>query len=444
MDRPIKEFKPKLPALSKNEKKVLGLLIDAAKLVVPIYLQQENRKYLGSNFYPHDVTKQEIERAAESNPEILSPYTVVERKEDKLISIPYHEKYAKLLRPIAQKLLEAAQVTDNEEFAKRLDFQARALLEGNYDETAVYWMSMKPYIFNFLIGPVERYEDRLMFVKTAYQAWVGVMDRVETNRLNKYKPIILSSRRKVMMPSEKVDYYDKVQARVDSAVIYTGRVARTLPVGINLPNDPNLMERFGSEITVFKEVNEMRVKEEIVPTFNTIFAADFKKNFSYHDLETGCLYVVTLHELAHTYLRYRNSEKNLKDLFPIIDELSASVMGIKVCGALLLKDVMTTRQLESIMLAFMARCFYLILKDAGNVSRIHYIIGGAIFINFLLESGAVKESGGISWPNFTKMFVSLDELASILERMLYQGTREDAEAFIEKYGNIDKLQRFSK
>ncbi len=442
--KPILEFKPKLPALTPKEKKVLNLLVQAAKLIVPIYLQQENRKFPGSNFYPHDITKEEIERAATNNPEILSPYTVVERKSGKLVAIPYHIKYAKLLKPVAQKILEAAKITQNKEFAKRLDFQARALLQGNYDEAAIYWMSMKPYLFNFLIGPVERYEDRLFFIKTSYQSWVGVMDRKDTARFNKYKPVILGSRRKVMMPSEKVDYYDKVQGRIDNAVIYTGRLARTLPIGINLPNDPNLMEKYGSEISVFNQMNQIRVRDEILPIFNKIFSPEFKKTFSNTDLEKGNLYVVILHELAHTYLRYRNSERNLKDLFPIIDELSASVMGIKVCGSLLLKDIMTTKQLESLMLAFMSRCFYLVLEDSKNLSRIHYIIGGSIFLNFLLESGALKESGGLSWPNFTKMFMSLDELASILERMLYQGTREDAEAFINKYGNIEELQRFSR
>ena len=90
----------------------------------------------------------------------------------------------------------------------------------------------------------------------------------------------------------------------------------------------------------------------------------------------------------------------------------------------------------------MARSFYLVLDDKDNLARTHYITGAAIFLNFMLESGAVKEEGGISWPNFTKMFVSLDELASILERMLYQGTRVDAESFIKKYGDIKSLQRF--
>lgn len=444
MNKPLVLFKTKLPKLNKNEKQVLKLLVEAAKLIVPVYELQENRQNPGANFYPKNVTREEIENANQNDPGILSPYTVVERKGKELIATPYHVKYANLLKPIAHKLHQAAKITENREFAKRLDKQAQTLLGGNYEEADIYWMSMKPYKFNIVIGPIERYDDRLFFIKTAYQAWVGVMDERYSEMVNKYRPIILASRRKIVMPSEKVDYYDKVQTRVDNAVVYSGRIARTLPVGINLPNDPLLMEKYGSEITVFKQLNQERVKNEILPTFYKFFSPTFKKEFTKEELEEGSLFGSILHELAHTYLRYRNSERNLKDLFPVIDELSASVMGIKVCGLLILKDVMTTKQLESIMLAFLARNFYLVTEGKSNLARIHYISGATIFINYLIESGAIKTEGGISWPNFMKIFVSLEELASLLERLLYQGSREDAATFISRYSKLDKIPNFTR
>ena len=441
MDKPLVEFNPKINGLTVNQSKVLKLLVDAAKLIVPIYEQQENQRFPGANFYPHGVTKKEIEEAALDNPEILSPYTIVEKKKGKLETIPYHEKYAKLLKGVAEKLLQAANITDNKEFSKRLELQANALVDGNYDEASLYWMSMKPYILDINIGPIERYDDRLFFIKTSYQAWVGVMDKKETERVFKYKDVILSARRKLTMPSEKIDYYEKVQVRVDDTLIFSGLMARTKFVGVNLPNDPNLMEKYGSEITISKQANEARFKDEVLPAFDKLFSPEFRRQFSEEDLKSGSLYLVVLHELAHTYLRYRNSERNLQDLFPIIDELAAYVMGIKVCGSLLLKDIMNQKQLESIIIAYLGRSYSLIRKgNDKDKSRMHYAIGGAIFVNYLLESGALKEAGGIHWPNFAKIYYSLDELATILERMLYQGTREDAEVLINRFGDTKKLK----
>src|SRR3989344_3123615 len=440
MNKPLVEFNPRISGLTENQKKVLKLLIEAAKLIIPVYEQQENQKYPGANFYPHWITKQEIENAAREDTKIFSPYTIVEKKNGKLLAIPYHEKYARLLEPIAEKLRQAANITENKEFAKRLELQADALTDGNYDESSIYWMSMKPYVLNINIGPVERYDDKLFFIKTSYQAWVGVMDKKETERVFKYKDVILSARRKVIMPSEKIDYYDKVQVRVDDSLIFTGLMSRTKFVGVNLPNDPELMEKYGSEITISKQANEARFDEEVLPAFNKLFSHEFSGQFSEDDLKSGSLYLVVLHELTHTYLRYRSSERNLQDLFPVIDELAAYVMGIKVCGSLLLKDIMSQKQLESIIIAYLGRSFSLIQKGNDNdKSRMHYAIGGTIFINYLLESGALKEAGGIHWPNFAKIYYSLDELATILERMLYQGTRADAEALIKRFGDTKKI-----
>ncbi|MBI2600798.1 hypothetical protein HYW42_02495 [Candidatus Daviesbacteria bacterium] len=443
MNEPITEFTSKLPKLSDNQKKVLKLLIEAARLIVPLYKKQENHRFEGANFYPHDATREEITKAAATNFEILSPYSVVERKGKELIAIPYHLKYAEFLEPIADKLLKAASITDNKDFAKRLEFQANALLNGTYDEATIYWMKMRPYILDINIGPVERYNDKLFFTKTSYQAWVGVMDGERTARVLNFKNIIHTARRKTLMPSEKVDFYEKVQIRVDDLLIFSGLISRTMFLGVNLPNDTNLMEKYGSEITVFKQSIDYRVKTEVLPAFSKVFSSSFQKEFDYEDIRWGTLYFTILHELGHTYLRYRNSERNLEDLFPIIDELSAYVLGMKLAGFLLLKDVLTQKQLESIMVAFTSRCFELVLNESNNKSKIHYTIGGAIFVNFLFETEAIREKEGISWPNFTKMFVSLDQLATILERILSQGRREDAEAFIKKYGDMKVLQRFN-
>src|SRR3989338_2861141 len=220
MNKPILLFNPTLPLLSKNEREVLDLLIEAGKLIAPIYLEQENTNEPGANFYPQGVSREEIEKAAK--------------------------------------------LTDNKEFAKGLEIQAKALLDGSYDEATVSWINMKSYVLDINIGPVERYDDRLFFTKTSYQAWVGVMDEGNTKRAVKYRDIIFSARRKVLIPSEKVDFYEKVQIRVDDAILFYGLIARTQFVSVNLPNDPHFMEKYGSEITIFKQAAQFRSKQEVL------------------------------------------------------------------------------------------------------------------------------------------------------------------------------------
>lgn len=435
-------YKGKL-TLSQSEKKVLKKLVEAAEAIEPIYLKQENRANNGANFYPRDATKEEIQQAAKKNREILSPYTIVERKKGKLVAIPYHIKFKSDLQKVSKLIKQAAKLSDNTDFAARLEFQANALLGGNYEASDIYWLSLKPYKINFVIGPIERYEDKLFFKKCAYQAWVGVMDRQQTADAILFKNFIVSSRRKVLAPSEKVDFLDKIQIRVDDTLIFSGLIARFMFTSTNLPNDVHLMEKHGSEISIFKPSFKIKFKEERLPIFHEVFEQKFQQNYPVSTLELGSLRNAYLHEISHPLLRYRDAERRLKEYFPIFDEISASVFGVKSCGSLLLKNVITQKEIEAIMVMFIALAFSWWLSYLQEPSVIHYAQGFAVALNFFIESGAIREAGGFSWPNFTKLFVSINELSDTLERILAIGTYEDAKNFVDKYASLFIFERFS-
>ncbi|MBI4038697.1 hypothetical protein HY384_01945 [Candidatus Daviesbacteria bacterium] len=426
MEKPLIKFNPKLPKLSKNEQSVLKLLVEAAELIAPIYQQQEKQIQV-------KVNKKELEIAAKRNPNLLSPYTIIEKSNGKLVAIPYHIKYAKLLKPVVDKLIEASNFTENKNFANLLKIQAKALLEGTQEDAIATWLKTKPYILDISIGPVEHHDDRLFHAKASYQAWVGVLDLEATKRVEYYKQIVLSGRRKDLLPG-RLENYHEVRTRVDNVVIFSGHMARTKFVGVNLPMNPKLVEKYGSEITLFTQVNDLRSKEQIWPIFNKNFSFALRQGFNFEDLRRGNFDYVTLHELAHNDLYYKNAAKNLGDLLSPIYELSANVLGLRMAGTLLLKDIIKDKQLESMIIAFICRSFYLIEKGKRSKSWINYGTGGVIFINFMLQSGALKQFKELIIPNFTKIFLSLPDLSYALEFLLSSGTRNDAKAFIKKYG----------
>ncbi len=430
-DLPLIKFNPKLPELSKNEEAVLKLLIEAGELMAPLYREQEKQAKL--------ISKEEIEEAAKSDSSILSPYTAVRKIDGKLVATPYHVIYAELLKPIAEKLNKAGDLTENKEFGRFLRLQVKALLDGSYDDAVIAGLQMKPYILDISIGPVEHFDDQLFYSKAAYQCWVGVVDEEGTKKLNNYKKIILSARKGGLILGERIENYENVQAKVDNVILFSGLMAKTKFVGVNLPMNLKLVEEYGSEVTIFNQANDSRVQEQILPTFDKIFSPIFKEEFTTEDLRRGSLRYVALHELAHNYLYYKNAPKNLKDLLHCIYELTATLLGMRIAGSLLLQDVITSKQLESMIIAFICRSFDLIEKNKNNKFMVNYATGGAIFINFMIESGALKQKDGMALPNFMKIFVSLNELSYILERLLSLGTREDAEAFIKKYGQVNKF-----
>lgn len=423
---PLIEFNPKLPELSENETRVLKLLVEAGKLIAPIYLEQEKQAKIA-------IDQQEIEKAAKKNPDLLSPYTVVERVNGKLVATPYHIEYANLLKPVISKLNEAAKITNNKEFGKALKIQAKALTDGTYDQATIAWLNLKPYILDIQIGPISYYpDDRIFHGKAPYQAWVGYMDIEGTKRLNNYKTIVLGTKRKAKS-EDRMDGYRKVRARVDDVILFSGHMARTKFVGINLPMDLDIVERQGSQITLFNQPNDLRVKETILPTFNKLFPPQFREGFKLEDLRRGYLRAVALHELAHSFLYYKHASETLKDLFPAINELAATVLGMRMAGSLLMKERITEKMLQSMIMTFLCRSYYYMTQSKANNPMMNYILGGSIFVNSMLEHGALKISKGMAVPNFMKMFLSLHELSDTLEYLLSVGTYKEAENFIKKY-----------
>ncbi len=430
-------------SLTPSEKKVISKLIEAAEAVAPIYALQVGLNRSVSNFYPEDATKEEILAAAATNKKILSPYTIVERNEDgDLEAIPYHTKFKKQLLPVVKLINEAADISDNKAFANRLHVQANALLDGSYETSDIYWLSLKPYKIDFVVGPIERYNDKLFFTKCSYQSWLGIMDEEQTKDASSFKQYIVSARRKVLVPSEKVDFLDKIQVRVDHTLVFSGLIANFMFTSSNLPNDVNLMEKYGSEITIFEPAFDLKFRTERLPIFKAVFEENFQKSYPTDLLRQGSLRNSYLHEISHPLLRYRDAERRLKELFPIFDEITASVLGVKACGSLLLKDVISQQEMEAIMVMFVSLAFSWYLSYLKEPSVIHYAQGFAIALNFFLESGAIREARGFSWPNFTKLFVSIDELANALERTLAIGTYDDAQKFVHKYANLEIFEKF--
>lgn len=441
---PIVNFPVKDLDLNKNEREVVDLLVEAARLVAPIYQEQENQKNLGANFYPPDLTKEEITKAAKENPNIFSPYTMVEKSKGKVLTaIPYHIRFKTQLNKISDLICKAADITENHDFSHRLSQLAHSLLNGNYELSDIYWITMKPYKIDVAIGPIDRLDDRLFFKKASYEAWVGIIDEIKTEKAKFLQRSIYEVRRKTFTPSEKANFLDKTKLRVDKTLIFSGLFARGMYTSNSLPVDPLLMEKYGINITFFDTSLDVKFNNQHFPIFERIFEKEFQSEYSRDLLREGSFRNVLLHEIGHSLLRYKDSEARLKELFPIIDELSATIYGIKCCGSLVLKGVMSEKELEAIMIMFVCRAFTWWIDSKTHSSSEAFAIGHAVALNHFIVSGALRESDGISWPNFSKMFLAIEELSDDLERLISTGNYQDAKSFIDKYGSFVVYSRFT-
>ncbi len=425
--------------LTSDEKKAYPILVEAAKKVDKIYQLQENNLFSGANLYPPDVSREQVELAAKENSKIFSPFTVVKRDNNKLIAVDYHTEFAQYLKPIAQLLKEASNISKNASFKRYLEALSESLVKGNYQKTDIAWLAVRNSNIDVTIGPHERYLDKLFFVKRAYQAAVGLIDKDISRKAKTIRDVLYNT---VNQNPHRIVPPQIVDLQVQRCTIMAGFLGRALFNRQHLPSDADITESYGSRIVGYLSAIDHKFEKLIYPVFNTLFEKNFKTSYPKELLKTGNYYFVLLTAIAQQLHRYRNSRLHLKELFPIFDEANCTVSGIQHAKHLVLKGVIDQKELEVIMISHICWIFSeWIIAQKTNL-REDYLKGYALVFNFLTEVGAIQEKEGISWPNFAKMFFEIENLSTIFTRVLEDGTYLEAQEFLAKYLSFIPFKSF--
>src|SRR5690242_18849704 len=120
--------------------------LDAHKAFIP---GVPERKPLGANFYPEDMTRAEFEKWAAALPpdeatEAKGFFSVIRRdpKTRELEIVPYSQAYKPYLQRVSQLLTEAAEATDNESLKRFLKLRAKAFMDDHYYASDLAWMDL--------------------------------------------------------------------------------------------------------------------------------------------------------------------------------------------------------------------------------------------------------------------------------------------------------------
>lgn len=429
-----------LKTLTLDERKMLPILIEACKKLDQIYLLQKNDKYPGGNFYPHDAAKEEIEKAAELNPDIFSSFTIVEKnKNGSLRAVPYHEKYKDKLEVISGLLAKAAKICKNPSIKNHLETLSQTILTGEYEKADLTWLNFKNSSLSFTLAPYEREIDRLFGIKKAYQAHIGVIEKARTRQAENIKDTLFLNpgHRSHSIPSAKV------LVEVQNVICFAGFLADALSSREHLPTDYETREKYGSVIIGYLTTMDLKFEKLVLPIFNAIFEKNFRERYPRDVLEKGNYLHALFYGLARLIHKYPGAEERLKELFPIISQANNLVSGIQHTKHLILKGVIDQKELEATMITQICWMFSEWINKGTKV-REPILKGDALVLKFLLDSGALSQQEGISWPNFAKMFFEIENLASVFNRFLEEGTYEEAKQFLDKNLTMDSFASFDK
>jgi hypothetical protein len=399
----------------------------------------------GAGFYPEDLTREEFEAWIGEHPEdeaaFKSHYTVIERGPDGgLTAVPYHEVYADQVEAAADNLLAAAERANNPSLKRFLELRAGALLSDDYYESEVAWVRLSGNLIEPTLGPYENYEDGLFGYKVSYEAFIGLKDPVESERLASLVSHLPELEASLPIPDQH-KYLDRSFESPISVVTLVYAAGESGPgiqtIAFNLPNDPRVREGDGSKKVMLRNVIDAKFETTLKPIAERVLVPEQASAISVDPYFTRVL----MHELAHglgpDYVTGRpglTTRQALKDRYAAMEEAKADVVGTNSLRVLTREGVFDEEFLQEVYIdhvADMVRCVRFGAAEAHG-------LGCLTQFNFLTERGGITydPATGLFAADLEVIPVAIAELAHILLMMQATGNYEMAGKFIERFGTV--------
>jgi Peptidase family M49 len=451
-----------LASLTANERRMLGLFIDAAEVMDGLFWRQAygdrdallkrlagnpaergfavmnygpwdrladnapfvsgvGAKPLGAQFYPLDMTKDEFERA--DLPDKRSEYTVLRRDaKGALRTVPYHVEYAPQVEKAAALLDQAAALAEDAGLKRYLELRARALRTDQYRDSDRAWLDMKDNRIDLVIGPIEVYEDHLYEYKASYEAYVLVKDMEWSKRLARYAAMLPELQRGLPVP----EAYKAETPGTDSdlnaydVLYYAGDCnAGSKTIAINLPNDEQVQLEKGTRRLQLK--NAMRAKFDtiMVPIADELIVPEQRRHVTF-DAFFG---TTMFHEVAHG-LGIKNTldgkgtvREALKELGSGLEEGKADILGLYMITRLHEKGEVTG-SLEDYYVTFMTGIFRSVRFGAASAHG----RANMLRFNFFADRGAfTRDASGRYRVDMAKTRQAMDELSALILKLQGDG-----------------------
>lgn len=405
------------------------------------FIKGFNEKPLGANFYPKDITKEEFEAANLPNGKSL--YTLVRRDENgELYTIPYHEKFKEQTRIAADLLRRAATLSEDKEFGHYLELRAKALENDDYFDSDMAWMEMKNNRLDFIVGPIETYEDQLFGYKASHEAYILVKDLEWSEKLKKFAQF-LPELQKGLPVNEK---YKSETPGTDSelnaydVIYYAGACnAGGKTIAINLPNDERVQLEKGTRRLQLKNAMRAKFDEILVPISNELIDESQRKYINFDAFFVNVMF----HEVAHG-LGIKNTingkgtvREALKEQQSHLEEGKADILGLYMVNQLLNKG-----ELEGIREEYMVTFLAGIFRSVRFGTSAH---GSAnmICFNYLHEKGAFRRTEkGTYIVDFNKMEEAMNNLSELILTLQGNGDYEGVLQLTKDKGFIkNELQK---
>jgi len=402
---------------------------------------EAGKKPEGAGFYPTDLTKEEFESYVVAHPDqkdaLQGLFTVIKRQDGKLATVPYSTEYRDFLVPAAARLREAAALTSDARLKDYLNKRADAFLSDDYRESDFAWMDLNGPI-EVVIGPYEVYEDEMFNYKAAFESFVCVVDKPESEKLAAYAHALPAMERNLPEPEE----YKNPNRGSESPIkvvqeLYTAGDARrgVQTAAFNLPNDEFVREKKGSKKVLLKNVINAKYRQSGQPISLRVLDESQQNLVNFDAFFNQILF----HELSHGLgpgIITLNGERvdsriPLKNLYSTVEETKADVLGLWNIAYAQNNNLLSGFNEQQLYATYAAIMFRSLRFGVGEAHG----RGTAMQWNWLREKGGIVPSAnGRFRVDFDKFREGVKSLATELLTIEATGDFNRANALLTKYG----------
>ena len=469
------ELKADMSHLTKSEKELIPIFIEIAKIMDDLFWQQTygnkdelmkmiddpfQRDYALINYgpwdrlngnkpfvkgfgekpdvckyYPLDMTQKEFDACKDPNKNSL--YTVLRRdSKGNLVVRWYHEEYKKEIAKVCELLEKAISITDNPQMKRYLKERKKAFETDDYFESDLAWMDMKNSNIDFVVGPIENYDDKFMEAKASYEAFVLVKDVERSKQLERFikmlpdiqKILPCEPKYKTFVPGTESDL------NVYNAIYYAGDCnAGSKTIAINLPNDDRVQAKKGTRRLQLRNSMQAKFDKIMMPIGKIVLNPDQMQYLNFD----AFFWNVTFHEVGHglgikeTVNGKGSVDDALKTEKTSWEEAKADILGLFIVCHLIDKGEITNIKKEEAITTFITGLFRSVrfgsASSHGKANMMCY--------NVMSEQGAfIRDDRGIYTIDFNNAEKAINYWAGLILKTQGEGDYEFAKKFREKNG----------
>ena len=386
-------------------------------------------------YYPLDMSEKEFAACKDPNKESL--YTVIRRdNKGKLVARWYHEEYKDEIDKVCQLLEKAIAISDNPEMKRYLSERKKAFETDNYYESDLAWMDMKKSNIDFVVGPIENYDDKFMEAKASYEAFVLVKDVERSKQLAHFvkmlpdiqKILPCDPKYKTFVPGTESDL------NVYNAIYYAGDCnAGSKTIAINLPNDDRVQAVKGARRLQLRNSMQAKFDKIMLPIGKIVLNPKQMEHLKFD----AFFWNVTFHEVAHglgikeTINQKGSVDDAMKTEKTSWEEAKADILGLFIVCHLIDSKEITNITKEDAITTFIGGLFRSVRFGAasshGKANMMCY--------NVMKEQGAfTRDANGIYTINYEKAEKAVQYWAGLILKTQGDGDFEFAKKFREKNG----------